>query len=179
MIMSTQEVMQYLTTPDSPEMVEAKLKAIELAIRKYTNNRFYAKPVQKVQAIVRGGVFTSDSLIPFTAGDAVLVTSADKSEDYGLFTVKVVTDGSTFTVEEPVCDMDNIAVTKVSYGYDVKMGVVNLMRWEASNRDKIGISSESISRHSVTYADANGEGYLLGYPAALVGFLKPYVKARF
>lgn len=179
MIMSTQEVMQYLTTPDSPELVEAKLKAIELAIRKYTNNRFYTKPVQRIQAIVRGSVFMSDSLVPFTAGDTVLVTSAGKSEDYGLFTVQAVTDDTTFTVEESVCDMDNMVVTKVSYGYDVKMGVVNLMRWEASNRDKIGISSESISRHSVTYADANGEGYLLGYPAALISFLKPYVKARF
>ena len=59
------------------------------------------------------------------------------------------------------------------------MGVVNLLRWETANRDKIGIASESISRHSVTYANANGDGYILGYPAALVSFLKPYKKARF
>lgn len=180
MIMSAQEAIQYLATSDTPELVEAKLKAIELAIRKYTNNKFYAKPLQRMQeGFVKGGVFTSESLIPFVVGDTVLVASASKPEDYGLFTVKEVTSDATFTVREPVCDMEDIAATKVSYGLDVKMGVVNLMAWESSNRDKIGISSESISRHSVTYADANGEGYLLGYPAALVSFLKPYMKARF
>jgi hypothetical protein len=62
---------------------------------------------------------------------------------------------------------------------NIKMGVVNLLRWEAVNRDKVGIQSETISRHSVTYADATGENSLMGYPKSMLGFLKPYVKARF
>ena len=65
------------------------------------------------------------------------------------------------------------------YPMDVKMGAVNLMKWELNNRDKVGIASESISRHSVTYVDQTGENTLMGYPVALMGFLRPYKRARF
>ena len=65
------------------------------------------------------------------------------------------------------------------YPMDVKMGVVNLMKWELTNRDKVGVASESISRHSVTYFDMTGDNSTMGYPRALTGFLKPYMKARF
>ncbi len=65
------------------------------------------------------------------------------------------------------------------YPMDVKMGVVNLMKWELDNRDKVGIQSESISRHSVTYFNMDGDNSVMGFPKALMGFLKPYMKARF
>lgn len=65
------------------------------------------------------------------------------------------------------------------YPMDVKMGVINLMKWELNNRDKVGVASESISRHSVTYFDMTGDNSIMGYPKALMGFLKPYMKARF
>ena len=66
-----------------------------------------------------------------------------------------------------------------AYTMDVKMGVVNLMKWDLEKRDKVGIASESISRHSVTYVDQTGANTLMGYPVSLMGFLKPYKKARF
>ena len=62
---------------------------------------------------------------------------------------------------------------------DVKMGVVNLMKWELHLKDKIGVASETISRHSVTYVDQSAANTLMGYPSALMGFLKPYKRARF
>lgn len=65
------------------------------------------------------------------------------------------------------------------YPADVKMGVVNLMKWELNNREKVGVSSETISRHSVTYFDQNGNNTVMGYPKSLLGFLIPYVRARF
>ena len=65
------------------------------------------------------------------------------------------------------------------YPMDVKMGVVNLLKWDLTMRDKVGVASESISRHSVTYVDQTGANTLVGYPVALMGFLKPYKKARF
>lgn len=67
----------------------------------------------------------------------------------------------------------------VVYPADIKMGVVNLLKWELGNRDKVGIASETISRHSVTYVDQTAANTLMGYPASLMGFLKPYMKARF
>ena len=65
------------------------------------------------------------------------------------------------------------------YPMDVKMGVVNLMKWELDNRDKVGVQSETISRHSVTYFNMDGDNSIMGFPKALMGFLKPYMKARF
>ena len=67
----------------------------------------------------------------------------------------------------------------VEYPMDVKMGVVNLMKWDMNNRDKVGVQSESISRHSVTYFDMGADNSVMGYPKALTGFLKPYMRARF
>ena len=67
----------------------------------------------------------------------------------------------------------------IVYPADVKMGVVNLMKWELNSRDKVGVASESISRHSVTYFDMTGDNSIMGYPKALMGFLKPYKRARF
>lgn len=67
----------------------------------------------------------------------------------------------------------------IIYPADIKMGAVNLIKWELGNREKVGVASESISRHSVTYFDMTGDNYIIGYPKALTGFLKPYMCARF
>ena len=66
----------------------------------------------------------------------------------------------------------------IVYPADVKMGVVNLLKWELTSREKAGVASETISRHSVTYRDETANT-INGYPAHLMGFLKPYMKARF
>lgn len=67
----------------------------------------------------------------------------------------------------------------IDYPADVKMGVVNLVKWELKNRSKVGVESESISRHSVTYFKMDKDNTELSYPASMLGFLKPYRKARF
>ena len=65
------------------------------------------------------------------------------------------------------------------YPMDIKMGVLDMLKWDLENRKKVGIQSETISRHSVTYFNMDGDNSTIGYPKALVGFLKPYKKARF
>ena len=67
----------------------------------------------------------------------------------------------------------------INYPADVKMGVVNLMKWELTSRDTVGVASDTISRHSVTYFDMTGDNSAMGYPRVLMGFLKPYMRARF
>lgn len=67
----------------------------------------------------------------------------------------------------------------VQYPADVKMGAFNLLKWELENREKAGIESETISRHTVNYLNMNYLNSVAGYPKSLMGFLKPYVKARF
>lgn len=63
---------------------------------------------------------------------------------------------------------------------DIKMGVVKLIEYDLSGAvEKAGIASETLSRHSVTYETRTAENTAMGYPLALTGFLKPYMRARF
>ena len=65
------------------------------------------------------------------------------------------------------------------YPMDIKLGAVNMLKWELNYKDKVSVSSETISRHSVTYVDMNGNNSAMGYPNSLLGFLRPYKRARF
>lgn len=65
------------------------------------------------------------------------------------------------------------------YPMDIKLGAVNLLKWDAANRDKVGIASETISRHSVSYVDMTDDNSVMGYPKSLLGFLQPYKRAQF
>ena len=81
-------------------------------------------------------------------------------------------------VDKPLIEEEGVLVTKITYPSDVKMGVVNLIDWELNNRSKVGIKSESLSRYSVTYYDMDSNSEV-GFPASMIGFLKPYKRARF
>lgn len=176
MIMSVEELKLYISTGETPdEVLEAKLQALELMIRSYTNNNFQKRAYRRTADIV-GGLFVVEALTPFKVGDTIQVTESRFSE--GLYTVKEA-DDSTFTVNEDVIDEADILVTKVEYPADVKLGVANLMKWDLEKRDKVGIQSETISRHSVTYFSMDGDNSSMGFPKSLMGFLKPYKKARF
>ena len=176
MIMSVEELKLYISTGETPdEVLEAKLQALELMIRSYTNNNFQKRAYRRTADIV-GGLFVVEALTPFKVSDTIQVTESRFSE--GLYTVKDA-DDSTFTVNEDVVDEADVLVTKVEYPADVKLGVANLMKWDLEKRDKVGIQSETISRHSVTYFSMDGDNSSMGFPKSLMGFLKPYKKARF
>lgn len=175
MILTPEELRQYITTTEDDAVLEARLKAIEIKVRNHTHSNFQDRDFRREADIV-GGVFMVDALTPFNPGDTVQVSQARQSK--GLYTVDEVTD-STCTVKEPVPDEKDVLVTKVVYPDDVKMGVVELIRWEMNNREKVGIQSETISRHSVSYVQQNDSNTLKGYPKSLMGFLDGYHKARF
>lgn len=175
MIMSVEELKKFITTTETDEMLAARLLAIEQMIRGYTNNNFQRMAYRRTADII-GGSFNVGATTLFNVGDTVQIGESRLNE--GLYTVAEVTD-STFTVNEDVVDEKNVLVTKVSYPADVKMGVVDMLKWELENRAKVGIQSETISRHSVTYFDLSGDNAKMGYPKSLLGFLKPYRKARF
>lgn len=177
MIMTVAELRQFVTTDEEDQALEARLQALELLIRAYTNNNFQQRGF-RVEADIRGGVFMSESLIPFAVGDTVMISQSDLQSDC-LCTVKEITDDTTFTVNESCADDDCILVTKVVYPADVKLGVANMLKWQLDNGNKVGVASETISRHSVTYFDMTGDNSAAGFPKALTGFLRPYMKARF
>jgi len=105
----------------SPSRLARKVKAIEVAIRTYTNNTF-----------------------------------SDKGTEL------------TCPTETETC----------LYPADVVEGAWKLLDWDINFGNKTGIQSETLSRHSVTYFSQDGENTTKGYPTALMGFLRPYRRAR-
>lgn len=175
MIMTVEEFRSYVETDKTDAVLSNKLAALELLIRKYTNNNFQHRGF-RTTADIRGSIFISEALQPFDVGDTIQVTESQFNS--GLYTVINATD-STFEVIDALHDENDVLVTKVVYPVDVKMGVVNMLEWDLNNRSKVGIQSETISRHSVTYFSMDGDNASMGYPKSLIGFLKPYIKARF
>lgn len=114
MIISVEELKQFVSTDETDQALEFRIQALESFICRYTNNDFI--------------------------------------------------DRKTGEKEFPT---------------DVKMGAINMIQYDLTMRSKQGISSETISRHSVSYASIDENNSVGGYPKAVIGFLKPYIKARF
>lgn len=176
MILSVEEAKSFLPelSTMSDDLLKQKLGAVEVMVRKYTNNNFQNRNIRFLADSV-GTILNGSS--PFLMeGDTIQVS--DSRVNDGLYVLKSVSDDSV-VVDRPMFTVERNLVTKVEYPSDVKMGVVNLMKWDFNNRDKVGIKSETISRHSVTYADLDNSNQAMGYPVSLLGFLEPYKKARF
>ena len=175
MIISVEKAKDLVSFPENwtDEKIRMKLLAVEQTIRAYTNNNFQNRGF-RVQADIRAGVFMSESLIPFSIDDTVQVSESRFNK--GLFTVSAETDDTTFMVNEETRDEDDVLVTKIEYPADVVNCCVELMEWAVNFAGKVGIKSETLSRHSVTYEDS--AKMFMGYPASLLGCLKPYRKAR-
>ena len=173
MIISVEEFKKFIQTDLTDEVLEAKLSALELLVRKYTNNNF-----QKRQIRFEANVTT---VIPLTspylaAGDTIQISESDYND--GIYTIKSIGENEII-LDKPLYPELCVLITKVVYPADVKMGVVNMLDWDINNRDKVGVASETISRHSVTYFNMDGDNSITGYPKSLMGFLRPYMKARF
>lgn len=155
--------------------IERRLKAIEQAIRSYTRNNFQDRDCRRTADII-GGSFFVEALTPFTAGDTIQISESKLNK--GLFMVTAAED-SYFTVKEPAKDEKDVLVTKVVYPEDVVECVFNLLDWDLKERDRAGIQSETLSRHSVTYFKTEDADFVMGYPKKLLGTLDLYKKARF
>jgi len=116
MIMTVEEIRQFVTTDETDQGLALRLQALERAIQGYTNNNFHQYQ-------------TAEGVIEYPA--------------------------------------------------DVKLGAVNLLKFDMEMREKAGVASETISRHAVSYQTYDGNNTLNGYPANMMGFLKPYRKAQF
>lgn len=159
---------------ETQESLTRKLEGLERLIRAYTNNNFQLRAVRFWA--MSGGDKLLDSSPYLTVGDRVEIT--DSLVNDGLYTV-TATDGETTTLDKPLYTQPKNLVTKVVYPADVQAGVENLLLWEVENRDKVGVKSETLSRHSVTYYDQDANNQVMGYPVSLMGFLAPYRKPRF
>lgn len=174
MIISVEQAKKYIKTDEIDEVLEVKLQALELLIRKYTNNNFQNRNIRFISPAINSELYLSTKLLK--VGDTLEVSQSVYND--GLYVIKAIND-NVITLDKPLIDENKMLVTKVVYPFDVQMGIINMLKWDLDNRNKIGIASESISRHSVTYFNMDGDNSSIGYPKSLVGFLKPYMKARF
>lgn len=174
MILAVDDVMKLPEFAGQDKTVIAeKLKAAELMIRAYTNNNFQNRFVRFTADSLGNSLFgVSDFL---KVGDTVQISQSMVND--GLYTITEIGD-DFIKVDEELYKSRNL-VTKVEYPANVKAGVLELIKWEIKNRPKTGIKSETLSRYSVTYFDQDANNQVMGYPVALLGFLKPYIKARF
>lgn len=145
-------------------------EGLEDFIRKYTNNNFTVKNITYNTPVIDGKLDTQSSLIK--EDDCVLISHSLYND--GVYVVESV-DG---TLNKELFDEPMVKVTLVKYPQAIKMGVIELLKYNVRMGDKVGISSESISRHSVSYSGV-GSDSIGGYPSSMMSFLKPYMKARF
>ena len=175
MIISVEEAKVLIDYGDwTDRRIERKLKAIEQAVRSYTNNNFQDKDYRRTADIV-GGSFYVGGLNIFETGDTIQVSESTLNK--GLFTV-TDTEDSCFRVKESLKDENGVLVTKVVYPDDVVDCAIKMLEWEINHSDKVGIQSETLSRRSVTYFNMEGDNSINGYPKSLFGALKPYRKCR-
>ena len=174
MIISVEDLRKHIDTTLEDSVLEAKLQALELLIRKHTNNNFQNRTFRMTADIV-GGLFQLKENSLFAVGDTVQIS--ESALNSGLYSILSVS-GNTFLVEEKTIDEKAVLVTKVEYPADVVQCALNLLEWEINNRDKVGIQSETLSRHSVTYFAQDANNQVMGYPVALLGCLKAYRKVR-
>lgn len=158
----------------SEAVLKKKLKAVELLIRAYTNNNFQNRFVRFEGKSNAMKVYGTSPFLK--VGDTVQITKSGVND--GLYQVTELAD--TYTgLDADLYEVPYNLITKVEYPDDIVQGVIDLMVWEVKNRQKVGIKSETLSRHSVSYYDQDANNQVMGYPVALLGFLQPYIKPRF
>lgn len=173
MLISVEKLKEYLDTDAKDPVLEGKLQALELAIRAYTNNNFQKRDVRTSCQILSEKLYSTYPYIK--KGDTIQITQSRFND--GLYTVTEIKDGF-IGLDKSLTDEPEVLATKVEYPVDVVMGAINMLKWDLDNRKKVGIQQETISRHSVTYYNMDGGNSEMGYPKSLMGFLKPYKKAR-
>lgn len=154
--------------------LKEKLKAVEQLIRAYTNNNFQNRNVRFEARSLGNRVFGTSPFLK--VGDTVQISQSQVND--GLYTITEIGD-DFIRLDTELFQTELNLITKIEYPVDIQMGVIELMVWEVENRQKVGIKSETLSRHFVTYYDQDANNQVMGYPVALLGFLKPYIKARF
>ena len=156
---------------DTDDLIIAKLEAIEAVIRQYTNNNFQQRGVRFAGRSSGMKVYGEPQFI--TIGDTVQISCSGVND--GLYEVTEV--GADYVqMDKFLHTVDFNLVTKVKYPADVVQCAIDLFKWKRNMGEKVGIKSETISRHSVTYEDS--ATLYMGYPTGILNGLSLHKKAR-
>lgn len=172
MIISVEDLKKQVPTGNADDnLITAKLEAIEAVIRAYTNNNFQQRSVRFVGMSEDSAVYASPQF--FTVGDTVQISESGVND--GLYTIIAVYDDH-LELDKDLFPVGINMVTKIHYPADVKQCAVDLYKWKQTNGDKVGVKSETLSRHSVTYEDS--ATLFMGYPVGILNGLNLHKKAR-
>lgn len=175
MIVSVSDVMALPAfAKQNSSVIQSKLDALEIFIREYTNNNFQNRFVRFTASTLGDRILGVSPYL--TVGDTVQIT--ESLVNNGLYVITEVGD-DYIRVNKTLYPVDVNLITKVEYPADIKAGIIKILTWDIQNAGKIGVKSESLSRHSVTYFDQDKSNQVMGYPVSLLGFLELYKKARF
>ena len=153
------------------EQITVKLKAIESVIRAYTNNNFQQREIRFAGRSDGMNVYGSPQY--FTVGDTVQISCSGVND--GLYQITHIQD-DYIQLDAQLMSVEGNLVTRIKYPADVVQCAVDLYDWKQKMGEKVGIKSETISRHSVTYEDS--ATLYMGYPMGLLKGLNLYKKAR-
>lgn len=151
--------------------ITVRLNAIEAVIRAYTNNNFQLRSVRFFGRSENNSVYGEPKF--FTVGDTVQISGTGVND--GLYQITMV-DTDHIELDKRLKTFDCNLVTKVEYPADVIQCAVDLYQWKQKMGEKVGIKSETISRHSVTYEDS--ATLFMGYPVGILNGLQLHKKAR-
>lgn len=158
----------------SDERIIRKLIAIETAIRSYTNNHFQQRGIRGDCEIMQG--YLIGKIPGLRVGDTIEIS--ESIYNGGLYVVSDINGDQISICESTLTYEKHVLVTKIEYPADVKDCAVNMLVWDVKNRGKVGVQSETLSRHSVTYYNMGADGQIMGYPVSIMASLAPYRKAR-
>ena len=153
-------------------LLQAKLDGLESLIRLYTNNNFQNRNI-RVECPSVDNYLTSVSPY-FRVGDTVQITNSKINN--GLYVIKEISENK-IKLDKDIYNCENQIVTKIEYPQAVISTLVNILSWDEKNGSKMGIQSESIGRHSVSYFQQNNSNSLGGYPIHLFNPLKQFMMA--
>ena len=153
------------------DVIMSKLAAIEAVIRAYTNNNFQERQIRFDGQSTGMNVYGKPQYI--SVGDTVQISESIAND--GLYEVTEVGD-DYIQLDKYLMDTNHNLVTKIKYPADVVECAIDLYKWKVKMGEKVGIKSETISRHSVTYEDS--ATLFMGYPVGILNGLHLHKKAR-
>lgn len=173
MIISVEDIKKQIDCGTATDdVIATKLEAIEAVIRAYTNNNFQNRGIRFEGYSDGSSVY--GSTMYFSVGDTVQISSTFGIND-GLYQVIAVYDDH-IELDKVLKSVGRNLVTVIKYPADVIQCAVDLYRWKLTMGDKVGVKSETLSRHSVTYEDS--ATLFMGYPVGILNGLKLHKKAR-
>lgn len=174
MLWTTEKLKEMEEFKDIPnEILKQKMSAIEVAIRGYTNNKFQNTKVRFESESRENVLFSYNDNIKI--GDTVEISQSISNN--GLYVVVDIKDRNTYVDSQLSENVHNL-VTKIEYPVDILDGSLSMLKWGLDNADKVGVASESLSRHSVAYFNMDKTNTVSGYPISIMGFCTPYMRAK-